>query len=196
MSFWSGLGKVLGIAAPIVAAPFTGGASLGALVPKIIGAGGVALGSLAKTQAANRGTQLGADMDMDRLRLARAADDRASGTDAWKKLQQASYTQNRTPYQAPMVNGHQLSTFGFGHGGSTPEELQGAQGMQKEVLARLTGGSQLPPLTDTHQAGQMSGWEKLLNILAPTMTIAGQFGQANQRPISQNANDMSGGNYA
>ena len=54
MGFWSGLGKVLGVAGAGIAAPFTGGTSLSAL-PAILGAGGAALGALGQSAATNRG---------------------------------------------------------------------------------------------------------------------------------------------
>lgn len=78
MGFWSTLGKIAGIAAPIVAAPFTGGASLAALgktgaslLPTILnGASAVApvLGAIAGGRSKGRAdeSQLLAQMDASR----------------------------------------------------------------------------------------------------------------------------------
>lgn len=75
MSFISKLGKILGVAAPVIAAPFTGGASLAGLgaslktaLPDIIGGVGSALGGAAKASASNRGTTIDAMIEQQRLR--------------------------------------------------------------------------------------------------------------------------------
>ena len=47
MGFWSGLGKVLGVAAPFIAAPFTGGASLAAAPSLLSKIGSAAAGAAA-----------------------------------------------------------------------------------------------------------------------------------------------------
>jgi hypothetical protein len=63
MSIWSTLGKI----GAIGAAPFTGGASLGA-IPLIDAFGNVA-GEVAKGREANRNTQAGQNFNQDQLRL-------------------------------------------------------------------------------------------------------------------------------
>ena len=57
MSFWSSLAKIGGIAGPIIAAPFTGGASL-SLIPTLLTAGAAAAGGfLSNTKGARTGQQ-------------------------------------------------------------------------------------------------------------------------------------------
>lgn len=72
MGFWSGLGKVLSVAAPVVAAPFTGGASLTALkaaLPAVIGGAGAALSGMGAASSQNRGQQDAQNLNRDALRL-------------------------------------------------------------------------------------------------------------------------------
>src|SRR5262245_41117681 len=77
MGFWSKLGRIGMIAAPIGAAPFTGGASLAAL-PSVLGTAGKiaaaaapALGALAQGRAAGRAEQNQANNQRDYLNLNR-----------------------------------------------------------------------------------------------------------------------------
>jgi hypothetical protein len=75
MGFWSALGKIAGIAGPIAAAPFTGGASLlgmlGASAPVAgaIGAGLGVAGQLAGGAANQRAQDRGAQAEYDGLRI-------------------------------------------------------------------------------------------------------------------------------
>lgn len=79
MGFWSALGKVAKVAAPIAATVMTGGAAapllaggvMGALkkaAPAIAGAAGSAMSAASQASASNRGTQLDALMAQEALR--------------------------------------------------------------------------------------------------------------------------------
>lgn len=75
MGFWSGLGKVLSVAAPVIAAPFTGGASLVGLkaaLPGIISGAGSAIGAMGGAASANRGEQDRMNMSRDQLAVQEA----------------------------------------------------------------------------------------------------------------------------
>jgi hypothetical protein len=47
---------------------------------------------------------------------------------------------------------------------ATPAEMQGAQGLQAEVMRRLTGGSQIPPLTDLDKYTHQGTFEKIAGL--------------------------------
>jgi hypothetical protein len=142
MGFWGGLGKVLGVAGGIAGAPFTGGASL---IPSLIGAGGAALGAISQGKAQNRGAEFGGQMDLEQLlmardqqqfgnSLAREQEGRAGSSDAWRKLLAAQRV--ASPGARP-----QLSPYSMAPRQSTGAELQGADALTQEVLARLQGGN-------------------------------------------------------
>lgn len=149
------------------------------LIPAIAAAAGSAMSAAAKAKAANRGQQLQASVDQDRLRLDRQAEDRAERGDAWQKLQNAAYILNEAkPYTPPSLTGvrgtYTLPTFGIARStGPSASELAGATGLEREVLRRLVGGSQLPPLTDISKYTKMGGWEKFFNIAGPALGALG-----------------------
>src|SRR5689334_13828140 len=108
MGFLSALkkvGKIAAVAAPVIAAPFTGGASLAAL-PAVLGAAGGAVSGATQAAAQNRGVRLEADIAQQQLRdkertdyekaiIERQQQDMASGEDAMRKLQQTEYLLNK-----------------------------------------------------------------------------------------------------
>lgn len=115
MGFWSGLGKVLSVAAPIAAIPFTGGASaagLKAALPAILGGAGAALGGMSGAASQNRGEQDALNINRDALRLREAemqeragldradlelrqrAEGRTAESDAYGKAMQGSLAKN------------------------------------------------------------------------------------------------------
>lgn len=174
MDILKGVGKIAGFAA----APLTGG--LSAIPAAALSAGGALLGGATDAIAANRGTKLDASLNADALRTQRQGENRAERDDAWKKLQQAAYTRSSQGYTPPELRSdvldrtRTLPAFGIARtGGPSASVMQGAQGLESEVLKRLMEGSQLPPITDVNQASKMGGWEKLLNVLGPALSVGG-----------------------
>jgi hypothetical protein len=169
MGWLSAIGKGLGAIGGIAAAPFTGGASLAAL-PAILGAGGAALGAISQGQASNRGQEFGGQLDLERLlmdrdaqfqnqQIAREQEGRTSGKDAWRRLLSAQHT--ISPGARPS-----LSPYSVAPRQATGAELQGADAMTQEVLARLMGGNPIAEPTQRPLAVDpkllKSGWlEKL-----------------------------------
>jgi hypothetical protein len=182
MGFWSALGKI----GSVVAAPFTGGASLG-LLPVIDTIGQMA-GGAATSMAGNRGAELTARQLQDQIAVQRAAEDRAERGDAWKKLLHTDYTMGSKGYAPAQLTSqftgtNALPTFGTAHtGGPSGAVQQGATGLQREVLRRLQGGSTLPPPADVTKLSQMGGWEKFLNVLSPAASFAGAAMRRRQQP--------------
>jgi hypothetical protein len=155
MGFFSNLLKIGGA----VAAPFTGGASL---IPTIAGAAGDVLGGMSEAKAKNRGSQFEGQMDLERLLLdrdnshfnqglLREQEGRAGGMDAWKRLMMAQHVSNQG--QRP-----QLSPYSIAPRERSAEELQGANAMTNEVMARLMGGNPIAPV----QSREMSVDPRLL----------------------------------
>ncbi|MCI0423635.1 MAG: hypothetical protein L0312_31200, partial [Acidobacteria bacterium] len=168
--------KKLAPIAGIAAAPFTGGASLWGTLASL---GGQAAGDIAGSMAQNRGAKLAASLDRDQIATARQASERAERDDAWKKLLASDYTLGSTGYKpaeftSQFTGKTTLPTFGTtGRMGGPSEAVRtGAQGLQAEVLKRLTGGPQLS-LTDVDKMSRMGFWEKLANVAGPGLSIAG-----------------------
>lgn len=200
MGFWGGLGKVLGAVAPIAAAPFTGGASLAAL-PGILGAAGQGLGALSQGQAQNRGAQFEGQLALEKLlmerdqqgfsnAIAREQEGRAGSTDAFRKLLAAQRVSN--PGARP-----QLSPYSVAPRQATGAELQGADALTQEVLARLTGGNPIPQFS-AHQNVvdpkllKAGFWEKLAGYGGAGLTALSAFKQ----PPLVMSGVPKGGNYA
>lgn len=146
MGFWGALGKGLGIVGGAVAAPFTGGASL---IPMIAGAAGAGLGALSQAKAQNRGEQFGGQLSLEQLlmqrdqqnfqnQIAREQEGRAGASDAWKKLLSAQHV--ISPNLPPT-----LSPYSQAPRQATGAEMQGADALTQQVLARLQGGNPIGP---------------------------------------------------
>ncbi len=197
MGFWSTLGKIGLAAAPVIAAPFTGGASLASLPGVLKAAGGVAgvvgagLSGKAKDDANNRGAKFDGQLELQRLLMEgdrdyfnqsvqREAEGRASGTDAWQKLLSAQRT--LSPGARPQLAGQ----YSVAPRQATDMERQGADAMTQEVMARLTGGNPIAaptrrPVTADDSAVRVDprlldagGLEKTAGWLAPILTALGQ----------------------
>jgi hypothetical protein len=170
VGFWSGLGKIGGAIGSVAAIPFTGGLSAAAL-PGIIGAAGAGLGAISQGQAQNRGQEFEGQLDLERLlmdrdsqffnqNMARQQEGRESGQDAWRRLLSAQRTISPGPRP-------QLSKYSIAPRQSTGAELQGADAMTQEVMARLQGGNPIAAPTQRPMSVDpkllKSGWlEKLL----------------------------------
>src|SRR5688572_15974168 len=76
----------------------------------------------------------------DRL-IAREADRRASGNDAFRNMQRAEYVAGRKDY-APKDG---LRSYGFGPRAATATEKSGADAFKAEAMKRLQAGDSLLP---------------------------------------------------
>jgi len=158
MGFWSGLGKVLSIAGPIAAAPFTGGASLlgmaglggttAATIGGIAGAAGSALGGLGDSQAKNRGAELASQNELSKQLLLR---DKAY-QDALVTREQEGRKAEGTNFARLLSAQHALSPasmpsvspYAASQRQATGAEAQGADLLTQQVLARMAAGNPIP----------------------------------------------------
>lgn len=69
MGFWSGLGKGLLGASGVIAAPFTGGASLATVLPAILGGVGAVASAASQGRAGGRVAEAGVNQSQDRNKL-------------------------------------------------------------------------------------------------------------------------------
>lgn len=158
MSLFSVLGKIGGV----VAAPFTGGASLAAL--PMIDALGKGASSAAQSMASNRGSAaeltLDANDDFERQLLARELEKRNARNDA---LRQSVFASLLAGYRAPTrPEGMPQPVFrDLGAPGSHALNVAA-----RDAVARLHGGDTLPALQrpDLSKFTKSSIWEKLLGF--------------------------------
>lgn len=129
MGFWSTLGKIGGGIAAGVAAPFTAGASLTAL-PTILGGAAGALGAISQGQASNRGEKLSGQMDLERLLMERELTNDRTQQNAWQRLLSSQHV--ASPGARP-----QLSPYSIAPRQATDLEMQGANALSQNALARL-----------------------------------------------------------
>lgn len=182
---------------------FLGGANRrmgGDLLNTILGAGGAGISGATQAAASNRGTQLDAAMEAERIRqverdqqerqlIARSQEDRDSLTDAYIKSVIANRNMNARGYQPSSLSlGGQtraVPSFGTGMAAPTDVERGDAQSLYDEVSKRLQGGSQLPPLerpapyqNDPALLRPGAG-ERIGNWLGP---VLGTWGNMNRPP--------------
>lgn len=183
MSFWSTLARFGGDAL----APFTGGAS--AIAGNALG--GV-LDATNKGLAKNRGQELGSGLDVDKLALDQAAEQRNQRTqdatlqsDAWKKLLYAAGVRNQTPYTP--IKG--VPSFGVAlpPRNLDPSVANGADAMTQAVMQRLQNPTTTVPglpidLATLAKQTKPSIWEKILNIAGPGVNAFGTW--MNRTPSS------------
>jgi hypothetical protein len=216
---WGWLGKLLGGAASVAAAPFTGGASLAALGP-ILSAGGQAVGAASQGAAQNRGSQFGGQMDLANLLmqrelaqkglegsadrdyfdqvLRREQEGRTGRDDAWHKL--ISSQRTLSPGVRP-----QLSPYSVAPRHATDMERQGADALSAEVLARLQGGNPIgmptrrdtslrvdPMATIEPRLLRAGTGEKIGGWLAPIMGGVGAWMGRPRNPQNQSPDDLWG----
>lgn len=210
MSIWSKLGKIALAAAPIAAAPFTGGGSL-ALLPTVLSAGGAVASAMSGSAAANRDAKATASLaqqkeqdqqqrDFQDQMIARETSDRAGQSDAWKKLQQASYVAGGGANQAPTMttSGRALAPTSFSPKAAGADEVAAATALQGQTRDDLmagrfhtNGGAPTPltapkPFVFDPKLLDPSIWEKLGGIAGPALgAIGGMMGQ------KSNPSDMS-----
>ena len=203
MSAWGKIAKIAGIAGAGVAAPFTGGASLG-VIPTLIGAGGAAISGATEQAAQNRAGQVSADVAQQQLRqqqqdaYERAIEaSRKERGDAIKQLATSEYRANAQPYTPPTFHSNvtgkdftPATPANIGTPGPMSEfERQGTAGLQQELMKRLSGEQNLPPNPYEHpytidpKLLKQSVWEKLGNILGPAATAYGTLAGQQQPQV-------------
>ena len=209
MSIWSRIGKGLLAAAPIVAAPFTAGTSLSAL-PAVLGGAGAVVGALGQGAAQNRGAQTAATLDRDVIAQKAAAeyenaqqnrakldlDQREEAarlqSDAWKKALQSSLALNWSPATRPQgVANISFVGKGIGEQGKTA-----AEALNRAVTLKLLEGEKfkdLPALErfTPSELPKASTWEKIANILGPSLSIAGKLVKSKQDDDEGTVSDYS-----
>ena len=147
-------------------------------VGKVFGAGG-------KAAAQNRGEKLDANLMRDQIATSRGQldlgqqeENRTERDDAWKMLQRLAYTRSQA---APMQRPEYIPEAFYNPNAvrrTSPMELQGGEGLERELMARLQNGPRqmsLPPLTDVNQMTKRSGFEKLADIISPAASGYGEF---------------------
>lgn len=183
----------------------------GDLAQRFLGSAGAGLAGASQSAANNRGVALDAAMQEALIRqrqqeayqdqlLGRAAEDRASLTDAFTKSVQADRVMNSTGYQPAALNlvpGGKPSTLpSFGTGFKAPSEQMksSAQSLYSQVQPRLTQGSQLPalapptPYTNDPNLLKPSGGERIGSWLGPALSMAGAY----RNPLTQRKDPNQG----
>jgi hypothetical protein len=192
VGFLSALAKIGGFGAKFL--PIPGAGHIG----DALSAAGSALGGAAEASAANRGSQLEAAALAEQLnqarqaqyvdqQLARSAEGRASGTNAWKKMQQAEYLANATGYM-PAAG---TPSYGFGPKAATATERDAATKFSGEAMTRINAGDSLLPQVVNPGRFQFdpkllkaSGFEKFANIASPVLTGIGAMAATNNDPLA------------
>ena len=153
--------------------------------PDVLGAIGSGLSAGADTAAHNRGVNMSAEETAQMIRMRqdqqyrdamvqRAQEGRASGSDAWRKLNSAEYVAGRTSDYTPREG---LPSYGFGPKASTPAQIAAAAAQRDEAMGRLQGGNPLPaPTAPTPFEFQTQGpgmFERIAGIAGPGLSFWG-----------------------
>jgi hypothetical protein len=197
MSFLGTLGKFLGPAAGIAAAPFTGGASL---IPTILGGAGAAVGAMGQGAAENRGAKTAAQLDRDvlaqrsasdyeqalenraKLEMDRRTADAKARQDAFVQSLRSALALNFSPAARP----EGVANISFVGKGIGEQGQAAAAEMSRQAMLRLLNGEKFDPLPAVERftpsaLPQASTWEKVAGILAPSLTAAGAIAKAANR---------------
>lgn len=201
MGFWGTLGKIAGVAAPIAAIPFTGGASalgLGGAIksavtnPNVLSSIGRTIGAGTQQSAQNRSAEMEANLMRDQLAMQaqqqhennvlqrsqlemqqKAADQKAR-MDAGNTAMRASAIQNWKPAARPSG----VSNVSFVQA-PTGGGMDAAKEMERQALLRQLSGEQFAPLPELSRPYQVSPMkqagtmEKIGNFLAPAFSVGG-----------------------
>lgn len=194
MSIWS---KILGLGA-VAATPFTGGTSLAAL-PAILGGAGAMIGAAGQGAAQNRGATTAAGIDRDRnvvdanrdyeTALANRAkldlDQRATAdklqSEAWKKSLQSALALNWSPAARPKG----VANISFVGKGIGEQGRMSAETINRAAQLKLLNGEKFDDLPGLErftpsELPKQSMWEKIANILGPSLSVAGKFAKVRQ----------------
>lgn len=178
MSIWSKIAKI----GSMVAAPFTGGASLTAM--PMIDAASKGLGAAAQSSASNRGTKAEIMMDqnsaLEQQLLAREREKREAQGDAYKNAVRADMAQTWKPAARPA----NIPTISYG-GGLSPEGLHAARLLGNQARTRLEapdlqqGQGGMPSYRDLtkdkdfQKTMNPSIWEKIGGIASAALPLLG-----------------------
>ena len=192
--FWSKLGKGGLAAAPFIAAPFTGGASLGlgagfgalsggaklaALLPRILGPGGAIAGGALAGRAAGRQAEAGLGLDQDKLRFLaaqlnlRAPQMRAANAARGDLLANVQDVSVGAPRGTRLTGGTRPSLL------SENSRNLGRQMSRDALLSQMKGDAFTP--TALPQSGK---FDTLLNILSNVGTGVDAWNKL-RRPTAQ-----------
>ena len=168
----------------------------GDIIGGILDAAGTGIGRATQASATNRGVNIDAELEAQKLRqeqardyqdalLKRSVDDRDSLTDAFTKSVQANRVLTDTGYKPAMLSqmpgqaATALPSFGTALPAPNAQQRGDAQALYDQIQKRLTGGSQLPPLAEpvpfqNNPALLKPGaGERIGNWLAPAMKVGG-----------------------
>lgn len=166
--------SIAGTAGPSVAgAGRTGGSVLSKLVNKdTIGDLSEGLGAVSSTQAHNRGTQLDAMMEADKMNMAQNVNRRADEADIWKKLSAINYIKGGSPEIKPQISasGRVIPHFDTGLKPISQADKDVATTLEKQLLERLNNVPKLRDYDSKMSAGKV---ETGLGWLAPILRTAG-----------------------
>ncbi len=146
---------------------------------------GQVLGSRGQTDASNRGAMLEALLasgalenqgtsDYERALVDKSVDDRASATDAWKKVQYGDYARSPAARQTPMLSPYSKALAPR----MGPDSLAAAEALATAARGRLEGGSTLPTpqprrTVDAASLGKPGTGESILNNASTLASIWG-----------------------
>lgn len=140
---------------------------------------GKMLGGGAKAAASSRGAAIDAGLSRDQiatqrgnLQLGQDDENRAERDSAWKTLQRVAYAKDQAnPAQRPGYLPEQY--FNPNAVRRTSQmELDGAKGLEGELMSRLQGGPRrlnLPALTDVNKLSKPSLFEKIAGFAQPAL---------------------------
>lgn len=154
----------------------TGGSLMSKLLnPDNLKAAGRGIGALTQTAASNRGTELDAMMEADKMRLLMERDRRESETDLWKKLQAMNYVKSggKKP-SGPMrsASGRMIPQFSFGPSPISAADQRVASTLEQQLMQRLLN----PPVARDYDSKMKPGkLERLGNWLGPIAGFAGDL---------------------
>jgi hypothetical protein len=189
MGFWSGLGKIVSPIAKIggyVAAPFTGGASIGVgnAIGGALDAVGSGAGNASQAAASNRGTKAQLMMDQNRdlesQLLARAQEQRAARSQAYKAAMMGEYANSFKPSaRPPGISGSYEGLTDASRGVGSELYKQAMMRLQSPDLASSGANQGLPAYNNLMQNKEFlktmkpGFWEKFGGIVGAAAPVAG-----------------------
>lgn len=133
------------------------------------------IGSIAETQANNRGTELDAMMAADNMSLLFDRNERDSNEHLWKMLRAANYVKSggKKPSGPQVVSGGRtVPTFNFGPSPISDEDKAVATTMEQQLMRRMTN----PPQQRNYDSRMRPGrGESIMNWLGPIVGLASNF---------------------
>lgn len=172
------LGSGGGTAAGAAGSAAKSGGFLSSLMkPKTLETIGTGLGSIGKTAANNRGVQLDAMMEADKMGLAANQSRRADESDLWRKIQAANYIKGGgMPERKPMMSSSGAEIPSFAKLFGPPPITQADKDMADTLLPQLQSRLANPPVSRDYDSLMKSGkTETAMNWLGPLVSGYGAF---------------------